>query len=105
MSKEIAKYDDFMAIQVDAWTPDKVNISTRLIVKFVNAAGVEMWKYKYYKVYTKDKVYNVGDPVEYKRILKAMNSSKIRIVRIGNDFVSVWEIKRIAEETGYKEIK
>jgi len=85
----------------------KIHINKDLVInrqhmtKFTNRAGVQMLKYKYYLLTTRDGSYRIGDPTEYTRIAKALNSPTIKFIRIKKEFINTTEIKSFKEEIGY----
>jgi len=93
-------------IKID--TGDKENpleIRRELLEKVKNRAGVEMWKYTYWKVFTSHKNYKISEPQELERILKSMNSPDVGLIMIGDSFINKREVKAIDKKIGYKEIK
>ena len=104
MKTGIALPDD-ENVKIDTGDHDHpVMIRRSLMEKTTNRAGVEMWKYKYWKIEANE-VYRVSEPDEYQRIVKALANPDVRFVYIGKDFVNINQIKTIKEKVGYKRIE
>lgn len=89
----------------------KIKIKEDLIIdrkhttEIINDAGIRMLKYKYQLVMTKNGRYKIGDPQEYLRIAKALNSPNVRFIKINNDLVNISTIEVLKEQVGYISLK
>jgi len=76
-------------------------VDTQNTQELVNSAGIRMVRYVYFVIKTNDGEYKIGNMNEYKRIISAVNSNKIRFVRIGSDLVNISIIRSIKKHTNH----
>ena len=102
MKTEIAVPDDNERVDTGE---GMIDIPHDLMKKTTNKAGIEMWKYRYWKIKAQDGVFLVTIPEEIERITNAINSKDVFLVKIANALINKHSITSIKEEIGYKRIE
>lgn len=98
---DLAKVENKQFIKIDG---DLV-VAKKDMIPHINSMGVKQLKYKYCIIKTSEGEYKIGDPKEYARIVKALNSPEVKFVKVKNNLINLNCIRIIKEKIGYMSLQ
>jgi hypothetical protein len=80
-------------------------IDKRLVRQVIGRLKTPMLEIKYWIIKTRNNTYRIGNPDEYIKLIRSLNSQSVRFVKLENDLVNINQIEYVGQKLIYKDIK